>query len=145
MTGVPVRKVLVNSLNSKTRPLTDQSKVYGTQSLYKSLVSYFIFHSKETHFIVCTRFHLKKRNIRLSDVLCTCFNKTLLEVSILWIPILQIHLEPIYIGGNGPRLPCNFYDVPGIDDADTISKNEIQKVIKGERKIDFKVIILLFY
>lgn len=51
----------------------------------------------------------------------------------------KIHLEPIYIGGNGPRLPCNFYDVPGIDDADTISKNEIQKVIKGERKIDFKI------
>lgn len=51
----------------------------------------------------------------------------------------KIHLEPIYIGGTGPQLPCNFYDVPGIDDADTISTKKIQKVIKGEIKIDFKI------
>lgn len=51
----------------------------------------------------------------------------------------KIHLEPIYIGGDGPRLPCNFYDFPGIDDADTISRKEIQRVIKGEIKIDFKI------
>lgn len=53
--------------------------------------------------------------------------------------MLQVHLETIYIGGNGPRLPCNFYDLPGIDDADTISKKDIQKIINGEIKIDFKV------
>lgn len=51
----------------------------------------------------------------------------------------KIHLEPIYIEGNGPQLPCNFYDVPGIDDAGTISKKEIEKIIKGEIKIDFKI------
>lgn len=53
--------------------------------------------------------------------------------------MLQIHLEPMYIGGNGPRLPCNFFDVPGIDDEDTITIKEIQKIINGEIRIDFKV------
>lgn len=51
----------------------------------------------------------------------------------------RIHLEPIQIGNNGPHLPCNFYDIPGLDDVETIRKDEITKIINGELKIDVEL------
>lgn len=51
----------------------------------------------------------------------------------------MIHLEPIHIGDNGPQLPCKFYDLPGLDDVETIRINEIKKIINGERRIDVQL------
>lgn len=52
-------------------------------------------------------------------------------------------MEPIHIGDNGPQLPCKFYDLPGLDDVETIRINEIKKIINGERRIDVQVITLI--
>lgn len=48
----------------------------------------------------------------------------------------QIHFEPLYIDDRGPKLPCNFFDVPGIDTEGSFGKNELEKILKGEIKLD---------
>lgn len=44
-----------------------------------------------------------------------------------------MHLEPIYISGETQEqeqyLPCRFYDMPGLDDDQTITEDEIMKII----------------
>lgn len=48
----------------------------------------------------------------------------------------RIHSEPMYIGEKNQRLPCNLYDMPGLDEAGTIKKEELEKIINGQLKID---------
>lgn len=51
---------------------------------------------------------------------------------------LQIHIEPIYMGDEGKRVPCRFFDMPGFDGND-IKKDELEKIINGEVKLSDKV------
>nr|XP_034321641.1 uncharacterized protein LOC117688068 [Crassostrea gigas]XP_034321642.1 uncharacterized protein LOC117688068 [Crassostrea gigas] len=48
---------------------------------------------------------------------------------------LKMHLEPIYIGGETKEqeqcLPCRFYDMPGLDDDQTVTEDEIMKIINN--------------
>lgn len=46
----------------------------------------------------------------------------------------------MYIGEKNQRLPCNLYDMPGLDEAGTIQKEELEKIINGQLKIDAEVI-----
>lgn len=46
----------------------------------------------------------------------------------------QVHFEPVYMFDDGPKLPCRFYDMPGIDKDKTIKKEDLEKIISGERK-----------
>lgn len=48
----------------------------------------------------------------------------------------KIHLEPIYMGTNGPKLPCRFFDMPGIDENDIINEDELNKILNGEIKLN---------
>lgn len=47
----------------------------------------------------------------------------------------KMHLEPIYIGGETKEqeqyLPCRFYDMPGLDDDQTVTEDEIMKIINN--------------
>lgn len=51
----------------------------------------------------------------------------------------RIHLERIYVGEERHELPCRFYDMPGLDEINTIKKEEIQKILNGELKIHVKM------
>lgn len=51
----------------------------------------------------------------------------------------RIHLEPLTIGDNGHQLPCRFYDIPGLDDVETLKKDRIIKMINGKLKIDVEI------
>lgn len=46
-----------------------------------------------------------------------------------------MHLEPIIIGGETKEqeqyLPCRFYDMPGLDDDQTVTEDEIMKIINN--------------
>lgn len=46
-----------------------------------------------------------------------------------------MHLEPIYIGGETKEqeqyLPCRFYDMPGLDDDQTVTEDEIMQIINN--------------
>lgn len=59
----------------------------------------------------------------------------------IFIFFFQIHFEPLYIDDRGPKLPCNFFDVPGIDPDGSFGKNELEKILKGEIKLDVSVSI----
>lgn len=48
----------------------------------------------------------------------------------------QIHLENMYMGDEGLRLPCKFYDMPGIDKYGTIKKEDLDKILDGKIKLD---------
>lgn len=48
------------------------------------------------------------------------------------------------MGDDGPKLPCRFCDMPGIDKDKTIKKEDFEKIISGERKIFLEVDIYLF-
>lgn len=61
------------------------------------------------------------------------------------ILLLQIHLEHLIIGDNGPELPCKFYDIPGLDQVKTIRKEHLMKIINGELKIDVQVKIEMLH
>lgn len=45
----------------------------------------------------------------------------------------EIHMEPIHIGGETQEqeqyLPCRFHDMPGLDDAKTMTEDKIMKII----------------
>lgn len=47
-----------------------------------------------------------------------------------------MHLEPIYIGGETKEqeqyLPCKFHDVPGLDEAETMTEDKIMKIINAK-------------
>lgn len=47
-----------------------------------------------------------------------------------------MHLEPINIGGETKEqeqyLPCRFYDMPGLDDAETMTEDKIMKIINAK-------------
>lgn len=58
---------------------------------------------------------------------------------------LQIHLEPLTIGDNGHQLPCRFYDIPGLDDVETLKKDRIIKMINGKLKIDVEVKTYMYH
>lgn len=51
----------------------------------------------------------------------------------------KIHLEPIYIGDNGQKVPCRFFDMPGIDENDIIKKDELNKILNGEIKLNDEI------
>lgn len=59
-------------------------------------------------------------------------------LNFLFIP-LQIHLEPINMGDKGMQLPCQFYDMPGIDKNETIKREDIEKIVNGTIKLDVNV------
>uniref|UniRef100_A0A8W8P034 Septin-type G domain-containing protein n=1 Tax=Magallana gigas TaxID=29159 RepID=A0A8W8P034_MAGGI len=44
----------------------------------------------------------------------------------------KIHYEPIYMGDKGPKVPCRFFDMPGIDEEEAIKKNKLEKLLIGE-------------
>lgn len=44
----------------------------------------------------------------------------------------EIHLEPMYMGENGPQIPCRFYDMPGIDKENTIKTEDLEKILDGK-------------
>lgn len=48
----------------------------------------------------------------------------------------EIHMEPIHIGGETQEqeqyLPCKFYDMPGLDDAETMTEDKIMKIINAK-------------
>lgn len=48
----------------------------------------------------------------------------------------KIHLEPIYIGNSGQKLPCRFFDMPGIPEKDIIKKDELNKIFNGEIELN---------
>lgn len=52
---------------------------------------------------------------------------------------LQIHFEPIYMGDNGQKVPCRFFDMPGIDENDIIKEDELNKIINGQIKLNNEV------
>lgn len=59
----------------------------------------------------------------------------------------KIHLETIYIGGETQeqeRLPCNFFDMPGLDDAETMTEDKIMKILnaKTDERTDLKEVSL---
>lgn len=56
-----------------------------------------------------------------------------------YLYFFQIHFEPLYIDDRGPKLPCKFYDVPGIDTEGFFGRNELEKILKGEIKLDVSV------
>lgn len=54
----------------------------------------------------------------------------------------RIHLEPMYIGDKGQQLPCRFYDVPGIEQKETLTDVELQdlqEIIDGKMILDVDV------
>lgn len=53
---------------------------------------------------------------------------------------LQIHIEPILFGYKGQRkVPCNFFDMPGTIEDEIIDKDELEKIVNGELKLNKKV------
>lgn len=37
------------------------------------------------------------------------------------------------------QLPCQFYDMPGIDKNETITRDDIEKIVNGTIKLDVNV------
>lgn len=63
-----------------------------------------------------------------------------------------MHLEPIHIGGETQEqeqyLPCRFYDMPGLYDDQTVTEDEIMKMINvntNEVKTLFHIFNLLLF
>lgn len=55
---------------------------------------------------------------------------------------LQIHIEPILLGDTGEQkvhVPCNFFDMPGTAETEKINKDDLEKIVKGELKLNEKV------
>ncbi|XP_052693725.1 uncharacterized protein LOC128171988 [Crassostrea angulata] len=44
----------------------------------------------------------------------------------------KIHFEPLYMGDKGPKVPCRFFDMPGIDEEKIIKKDELEYILNGE-------------
>lgn len=51
----------------------------------------------------------------------------------------KIHIEPIYTGDEGEKVPCRFFDTPGYDEDDIINKDELEKIFNGELKLNDKM------
>lgn len=71
-----------------------------------------------------TNTHFEKH---VKENICFCLNK------------LQIHIEPIYMGDEGQKVPCRFFDTPGIGGNDIFKKDELEKIFNGEIKLNDKV------
>lgn len=55
---------------------------------------------------------------------------------------LQIHIEPILLGDTGEQkvhVPCNFFDMPGTAETEKINKDDLEKIVNGELKLNEKV------
>lgn len=48
----------------------------------------------------------------------------------------KIHFEPICIGDTGQKIPCRFFDMPGMGENDIIKKDELKRILNGEIKLN---------
>lgn len=51
----------------------------------------------------------------------------------------KIHVEPIYMGDEGQKVPCRFFDTPGFDEDDIVKTDELEKIFNGEIKLNDKM------
>lgn len=48
--------------------------------------------------------------------------------------------KPLHVDSKGPRVPCNFYDVPGLVQKETQMEKNLDRIIEGLLVIDDKVV-----
>lgn len=53
--------------------------------------------------------------------------------------LLQIHLAPLYLDNEEPRLHIKFYDIPGIGEKNNVGREELDMMIDGQLKKDVEV------
>lgn len=43
------------------------------------------------------------------------------------------------MGDRGQKVPCNFFDMPGTVETEKMSKDDLEKIVNGELKLNEKV------
>lgn len=48
------------------------------------------------------------------------------------------------MGDKGQKVPCRFFDTPGICEDDFIKRDELEKILNGEIKLNYEVSCKIF-